>query len=212
MRVEQPGGGLRADSRDTRVAIRRITDQGEVVGNQCGLDAELLANADGVTDLPRLAIHLHDAVALHALGEVLVGCPDGDLVNARVGRREACSRREGVVGLDVDHGPDGHAHRGESVFEGMKLRPEGRLDSVTGLVPRPERIAERLNDVIGGYANVRRPGFVHLQHSIQDADNRPVLRIVPCAPSTQAIEVAVQLVSPIDEVYDHAGLYCLFTS
>ena len=63
---------------------------------------------------------------------------------------------ERVVGLELDHRPDDHAHRRERLLERLELRPQRRLDAVAGLVARPEVVAERLDDVVGRDADVRR--------------------------------------------------------
>ena len=80
--------------------------------------------------------------------------------------------RERVVRLELDHRPHDDAHRGQRLFERMELREQRRLDALAGLVARPEVVAERLDDVIGRDADVRRALLQHLQHRVQHADAR----------------------------------------
>ena len=51
MAIQQLRSADRADSGNARIAIRRVTDQREVVGNQRGFDTELLADPSRVADL-----------------------------------------------------------------------------------------------------------------------------------------------------------------
>src|SRR5208283_1335030 len=62
---------------------------------------------------------------------------------------------EGVVGFKLHHRPDNDAGCGENVFEDRKLRKEVGFDSLTCLVILPEVVAKRLDDVVGGNADVR---------------------------------------------------------
>ena len=75
-------------------------------------------------------------------------------------------RGETVVGFELDHRPDGDAHRRERVLEREKLRVEDGLDSLSRLVVRPEIVAERLDDVVGGDADMRRSRLDHLQNRV----------------------------------------------
>src|SRR5690606_39350850 len=46
--ADEAGSALGADARDAGVAVGRIADQREVVGNELGIDAEFLAHARGI--------------------------------------------------------------------------------------------------------------------------------------------------------------------
>jgi hypothetical protein len=86
---------------------------------------------------------------------------------------------------------------------GWKLRPQGALDAFSGLVPRPQVVTERLDDVIRRHADVGRALLHHLQDRLQHPDDttkRPVLALREPA---QAVEVAEQLVGAVDDVDDH---------
>ena len=69
---------------NARVAVGRVADQRQEVGDQERVDAELLAHAVLVPDGVRPAVDLHDPARAHALGEILVGRPDPHLLDPRV--------------------------------------------------------------------------------------------------------------------------------
>jgi hypothetical protein len=60
----------------------------------------------------------------------------------------------------------------------VELRPQCRLDAVSGLVAGPETIAERFDDVVCGNADVRGAGFDRLQHRVQHTGDRAEGRVV----------------------------------
>jgi len=80
----------------------------------------------------------------------------------------------------------------------MELRPKRGLDALAGLVARPEAIAERLDDVIGGDADVRGAALDHLQHRVQHAGHGAVGFVFALVEPPQAIEVTEQLVRAVD--------------
>src|SRR5262249_54165780 len=139
--------------------------------------AELLPYTLGVADLATPAIDLDDAVVLDALREILVGRPDADLLDARVGRGEVRRRRERVVGLELDHRPDDDAHRGEPLLERVELPEQRPLHALGGLVAGPEAVAERLDDVVGRDAHVRRAALEHLGDRMEDAGDGAERRV-----------------------------------
>jgi hypothetical protein len=93
--VQERSGRARADPGDAREAIGGVAHQGEVVGDEGRVDAELPPHGCGVADLalqgggarlrgaPALAAtlpdDLDDALAFDALGQVLVRGPDADV-------------------------------------------------------------------------------------------------------------------------------------
>src|SRR6266571_8444133 len=82
--VQQPGSGDGSDPRDARIPVGRVAHQREEVGDQSGLNAELLTHPCRVADLAALAVYLHHSIAAHGLRQVLVGGPDADLLHAVV--------------------------------------------------------------------------------------------------------------------------------
>ena len=161
-----------ADAGDAGVAVRASPTSASKSGIRAGLDAELLAHAGRVADGVAAAVHLHDAVAAHALREVLVGRPDADLLDAVVLAGDARGRGERVVGLELDHRPDGDSHGRERLLERLELREQRRVDARARLVPGPQVVAERLDHVVGRDADVRRAALEHLQHRVQHAGRR----------------------------------------
>jgi hypothetical protein len=92
----------------------------------------------------------------------------------------------------------------------MKLREQCGINSYTGLVVLPERISERLNYVICGDTHVCGAVFHHLQDGPKDpGDGTEWWVWLFRAPQT--IEVAKQLVCPIQEMNDHGqvSLQCI---
>ena len=118
---------------------------------------------------------------------------------------DARGRGERVVGLQLDHRPDEHAHGRQALLERLELRAQRAVDAGAGLVARPEVVAERLDDVVGRDADVRRSGLEHLQHGVQHAGRGAERLIVALAAAAAAVEVAEQLVGAVDEVDDHRG-------
>src|SRR6185437_7262356 len=70
------------------------------------------------------------------------------------------------------------------------------------LVPGPQPVAKRLDDVIGCDADVRRALLEHLQDRLQHADDAAE-RAVGFGESPQAVEVPEELVSAVDQMDDH---------
>ena len=146
---------LRAPARQARIAVGRVADQREVVGDRRRRDAELLDDAGLVARDARPAIQLDDARAAHALGEVLVRRADDHAFDTRIASRRHRPGGERIVRLELHHRPDDDAGRREGVFEQWELRQQVGFDAFAGLVARPQSIAERLDDVIGGDGDVR---------------------------------------------------------
>ena len=126
---------LRAPAGQSGIPVRRVTDEGEVIGYRHRRYAELRDHRGFVPDGPRSAIQLDDPRAAHALGEILVGRADDHAFDAPVVRRRRSGGGQGIVGLELDHRPDHDAHRGERLFEERELRQEVGLDAGARFVP-----------------------------------------------------------------------------
>ena len=113
-------------------------------------------------------------------------------------------RREAVVRFELYHRPHRDAHRRQRLFERMELSHQRAVHALAGLVRRIKIVAKRLDDVIRRDANVRRAGLGHLQHRVEDADDRPERRVLTLVEAAQPVEVAKELVGAVDEVDDHA--------
>ena len=135
--------------------------------------------------------------------EVLVRRPDADLLDRAIGGGEARGRRERIVRLELDHRPDHDAHRAQRLLERMELRKQRGLDAGRGLVAGPQVVAERLDDVIGRDADMRRALLDHLQHRLQHAAHGAERAVLALVEAAVAVEVAEQLVGAVDEVDDH---------
>ena len=197
-RASRPAG-------QTREAVRAVAHQGEPVRNGRGHDAELLHHARLVPQLAPAPIELDDPGASDALRQVLVRRTDDDLLHPRIGRRDRRRRGQGVVGLEVDHGPHDHAQRAQRLLERLELRVEQRVHALAGLVTRPETVPERLDHVIGGHAQVGRAALEHAEDRRDDAPHRAQLgRRVPVKGRPRREEVAEELVGAVDEVHDHS--------
>ena len=122
-----------------------------------------------------------------------------------IGGRERCGRGQGVVRLQLDHRPDRHAHRRQRLLERMELRLQRGVDAGAGLVAGPQIVAERLDHVVGGDADMRRAALQHLGDRAQHALDRAQRRVgAGCAAG--AVELAEQLVGAVDQVDDHSAL------
>src|SRR5438552_2532996 len=56
--IQEPSRGDRSDARNAGIAVRRVADEGEEVGDQDGCHAELRTHSVGIADLPALAVYL----------------------------------------------------------------------------------------------------------------------------------------------------------
>ena len=98
--------------------------------------------------------------------------------DAVVVARQPRGRRQRVVGLEVDHGPDRDTERPEPVFQQRELVQQLGVHARARLVPDPEVVAERLDDVIGGDAQMRGPLLQHPHHRPEDTAHRGDLHAV----------------------------------
>ena len=200
--ADQTRRRLGTDARQSRVAVGGVADEREIVGDERRTDPELRLHARRVANLAAAAIHLHDAIADDALREVLVGRPDAHLLDALVRRRKMRGRRQRVIRLQLDHRPCRHSHRRQKLFEGVKLRPQRRIDSFAGLIAGPKLVAERLDDVVGGHSDVRRSFIQHLHDGAEHSRHRPE-RLIGQLAAAKTVEMAKELVRAVDEVNDH---------
>src|SRR5262249_10649344 len=101
-------------------------------------------------------IDLHDAIVAHALAEVFVWCPDANFAYAGISGGEQGCRGQGVVGLELDHGPHHNSHRSERPLQRVELDEKSRINPLACLISIPELVAERFNHVIRRNSEVRR--------------------------------------------------------
>src|SRR5262245_64985878 len=78
--VDESGSGFRSTARNSRIAIRGVTHQGQVVRYVRWLDTELGANCIRIPNVAAFPIHLNDTLSDNTLRKVLVGGPDAYLL------------------------------------------------------------------------------------------------------------------------------------
>src|SRR5439155_22163770 len=100
--IQEPRRRYPPDSTEARIPVRGVAYEGEKIGYQGGGNAEFLADAFFVQDLPALSVDLHDPIAPNALGQILVGRPDAHLLHVLVRRRDPGSGGKPVVCLQLD--------------------------------------------------------------------------------------------------------------
>src|SRR2546429_2894762 len=183
--------------------FRSIAHQREVVGDRGRTDAEARHDTALVAQLALAAVGLDDAVPDHALAQILVGRADDDLLDLSRLCGPNGGRRERVVGLELLHRPDHHAHVAQRVLERMELREQVRLDAFAGFIARPEIIAKRFNDVVGGHTDVRRASLEHPEHRAEHADDRGDFVAISVELFRHRVEMPEQLVGAVQEVDFH---------
>ena len=102
------------------------------------------------------AVELDDPGADDALPEVLVRRADDHLLDRGVLAGHRRRAGQGVVRLELDHRPHRHPQRAQRLLERPGLGPQVRVDALARLVAGPELVAERLDHVVGGHADVGR--------------------------------------------------------
>ena len=107
-------------------------------------------------------------------------------------------RGKGVIGFEVDHGPNGYAHCLQSHFENRKLRQQFRLYAFAGLVTGIQVVPEGFDDVIGGNANMRCARLDHHQHGVQHAAHRTDLQSIHVRGGGHSEVVPEQFVGAVD--------------
>ena len=190
---------------DAGIAVGRVADEREVDrGCSAGSTPNFTRTAAASRIAFGAAIHLHDAIAAHALREILVRRPDADLLDALVGARQDARRRRARrrPRARPSATPRRPSRPARPPADGT-ARSSARLDAFARLVAGPEGVAERFDDVVGGDADVRGAPLDHLQHGVQHADDRAVRRVLAFVEAAQAVEVTEQLVRAVDEVGYH---------
>src|SRR5262249_41366816 len=102
--------------------------------------------------------------------------------------------------LELGHGPDAAPGGGGVAWERRKLRLQTGAAAFPVFVPAPHPVPERLDDVIGCDAEVRRAAVDHRQHRGEDAAHRADLAPLRVARSRHGVEMTEQFVCPVDQV------------
>jgi hypothetical protein len=120
-----------------------------------------------------------------------------------VRQRAALSQR--VVGLQVVIGHTATPIAASPSSSGWNWASSAGLDALAGLVAGPQLVAEGLDDVVGGHADVRGAALQQLQHAVQHAGDRAERAVLVLGEAAQPVEVPEQLVGAVDEVDDHVA-------
>ena len=137
------------------------------------------------------------------MGEILVGRTDDDAVHTRIARGNCRTGGERIVCLELDHGPDDDAGRGEGFFEQVELGQEIRFDPFAGCVAGPQLIAAGLDDVIGRNRDVRGAAAHHSEDRREHTAHRGNLATVPIPRGGKCVVVPEQLVCAVDQMNVH---------
>ena len=191
---------LRAPPRESGIAIGRIADKRQVIGNRLGRDAELRDHTGLVACRSRSPIHLHDTRAADRLRQVLVGRADQDALYSRIGRSGFGSCRQRIVGFEFHHRPDRDAEGRQRLLQQRELREEIRRNARSGLVARPEVVAERLDHMVGCDANVRHADLHEAEKRCEHAADGPHLAAITIARRRHCEVVTKEFVRAVDEI------------
>jgi len=184
-----------------------IPDEGQIIRYKFRVHTEFRSHAGGIANRAAPSIYLHDAISANALRKIFVRSPDTDFLNARVVRRDLGGRCERVVGFQIDHCPDGDAHRPQRIFERLELYEQRWVDALAGFVSIPDRVAKRFDYVIRGNADVRGSVGKHVQDGIQHARHGAKPGDLAGLGPAQAVIVPEQLVRSVDQVNDHIAAF-----
>ena len=144
-----------ADPRDARIAIGRVADEGEEIGDQAGSTPNFsrTAAASRIV-LARRSICTTRSSRTHC-ARSLSGV-QMQTFSTRWSRRRARPRRPAHRRLRARSSATPRRPSRRALPRADEIAPQRRLDAVAGLVAMPEVVAERLDDVIGRDADVRR--------------------------------------------------------
>ena len=113
-------------------------------------------------------------------------------------------RRQRIVGFELDHRPDRHAHSRERLLEQSKLREQVRFDAFAGLVSGPERCGTTRSHGPSPRRCGSRPRG-SLPNRCDDATHCGDLPSIRFARGRKRVVVAEQFPGPVDEVNVHAA-------
>src|SRR6185437_1178845 len=97
----------------------------------------------------------------------------------------------------------GDPESAQRLLQRLELRPQRRLDPIARFVTAPEIIAEGLDHVVRGNAEMRRSRLEHLQDRRQHTRDRSERPVRALGEAPQTVEMPEQLVGAIDEIDDH---------
>jgi hypothetical protein len=198
---EDGRGRLGPPSGDAGDAVGRVADEGQPVGDRRGRDPPLRDDSGLVVDPVSQAVPKDDPRAAHALGQVLVGGAEDDLLDRGVVGGAPGHGRERVVGLELDHRPRDDAQGPRRPLGERELREEFRGNSLRRLVAREEVVSERLDDGVERGPDVRDPGRAQeAQEAAAERLRRPHLKARRRLRGGRPEEGPEQLEGAVDQV------------
>ncbi len=191
---------LCAPPRESGEPVGRVTDDTEIVGDRLGWHTELLDHSGPVVEDLTATVELnHPTVRSDALSEVLVGGADDDLLHAFVGCGHRRARSHRIVGFVGDLGPHLESGHVEQLLDLGELGEDVGVDVGPVLVAVVEIIAPRLDHVVGGDSDVRRPIGDQIEHRVEHA----ALRSEPGFLVRRREVIPKELVRSVDQVNLH---------
>ena len=184
---EHGRGRFRSPAGQPGIAVGGIADQRQVVGDRIGRHAELRDDARFVADDVRSRrSNCTTRVPRTHCARSLSGVQMITRSTARVRRSHvAAPAASASSASNSTIGQTATPSAIKRLLEERELREQVRLDAGAGLVAGPQTVAERLDDVIGGDADVRRAAVDHAEHRADDAadggDFAAVARRAPTA-------------------------------
>jgi hypothetical protein len=204
--AEDRGGRLGAPAGQPRIAIGCVADEGQEIGDRRRLDAPLLEHAVPVIGDRPAPVAEDDPIVDDALGHVLVGGADDDLLHRRISPEPGGGRADRVVGLELDHRPEDDAERLDRRLGDRELGEECRIHAGRRLVAREQVVPERLDDPIRGGGDVGRPFFPEQVEELIAQPGHPGqdLAARPEDIRSRGVVGTEELVGRVDEVDLHA--------
>ena len=138
------------------------------------------------------------------MAEILVGGDDQHLLDPLVGVGKGGRGPERVVGLELDHRPHHEPRRFEGPLDHRDLLEDLRIHALTRLVARPHVVAEALDHVVGGDADVCRAVLHQHQGRADHAGGRRI-RMSVAVPRRRTEVLAEQLVGAVDQMNTHGA-------
>ncbi len=195
---------------DPRIAVGGIPHQRQPIRYGARSNAELADHPILVQDDVTATVPADDAHPRDQLCQVLVRRADHDLLHAGLVLQAERTRCQGIVGLELHHGPDHNAQRGNSSLCHGELSQQVRVDAGARLVSREEIVAEGLDDVVEGAGDMRHAGRGDERHETPEkADGGADLPAVWALSRRRAEVVAKELIGAVDQMDLHCSIPAL---
>ena len=120
------------------------------------------------------------------------------MINSLVTSRRQRPCRQRIIGFKLHHRPHDNPGGRQSFLEQGELGQQFRFDAFTRLVSRPQSIAKRFDDVIGGDCEVCRARLDHSKYRSEYAPDGTDLTALLIACRGHRVIVAEQFVRAVD--------------